>query len=270
LAGALVTSTSLDEAQRIVAASSNVVVLTGAGVSTASGIPDFRGPEGVWTKDPSAERLSNIDAFISSPEIRVTAWQRLLQRRDVVFEPNAAHRALVAFERTGKLNALITQNIDGLHVAAGSDPELVFEVHGNSRQTRCLRCGDEMATSVVLDRVADGERDPHCRVVGNSVCDGLLKTAVVSFGQPLPEPVFARAEYFAKRSELLICIGSTLEVRPVAGLVPKALARGARLVIVNADPTAFDDHADVVVRGDIPTVLGALLGVDAGDYLADT
>lgn len=240
-------------------------------MSTASGIPDFRGPEGVWTKDPSAERLSNIDAFIRSSEIRQAAWQRLRQRRDVEFQPNAAHRALATFERTGKLTGLITQNIDGLHVAAGSDPDLVMEVHGNSRLTRCLECGAELPTSVVLDRVAAGELDPHCRVVvGDSVCDGLLKTAVVSFGQPLPADVFARAEYLAKACELLICVGSTLEVRPVAGLVPKALDRGARLVIVNADPTPFDDDADVVVRGDIPTVLGPLLGVDADDYLADT
>jgi NAD-dependent deacetylase len=264
------TSRPLDEGRRIVAASSNVVVLTGAGVSTASGIPDFRGPEGVWTKDPSAERLSNIDAFVSSSDVREAAWQRLLLRRDAVFEPNAAHRALVTFEHTGKLKGLITQNIDGLHVAAGSDPELVMEVHGNSRLTRCLRCGAELPTSMVLDRVAAGELDPHCQVmVGDAICDGLLKTAVVSFGQPLPSQVFARAEYLAKSCELLICIGSTLEVRPVAGLVPKALERGARLVIVNADPTPFDDDADVVVRGDIPTVLGPLLGVD-DDYLADT
>jgi NAD-dependent deacetylase len=257
-----VTSTPLEEAHGIVEASSNVVVLTGAGVSTASGIPDFRGPEGVWTKDPEAERLSHIDVFISSSEVREAVWQRLLLRRDVVFEPNAAHRALAMFERTGKLRALVTQNIDGLHIAAGSDPALVIEVHGNSRRSRCLRCGAELPTPEVLDRVAAGELDPRCRVVVDGVvCDGLLKTAVVSFGQPLPAQVFARAEYLAKTCELLICVGSTLEVRPVAGLVPKALERGARLVIVNADPTPFDRDADAVVRGDIPTVLGPLLGV---------
>ena len=256
------TSSPLDEARRLVEASSNVVVLTGAGVSTASGIPDFRGPEGVWTKNPEAERLSNIDAFTASSDVREAVWQRMLLRRDVVFEPNAAHRALAMFERTGKLKALITQNIDGLHIAAGSDPELVIEVHGYSRLSRCLRCGAELPTSEVLDRVAQGELDPHCRVmVGELVCDGLLKTAVVSFGQPLPVQEFARAEYLAKTCELLICIGSTLEVHPVARLVPKALERGARLVIVNADPTPFDHDADAVVRGDIPTVLGPLLGV---------
>jgi NAD-dependent deacetylase len=242
--------------------SSNVVVITGAGVSTASGIPDFRGPEGVWTKDPAAERLSNIDAFTSSSEVRETAWHRLLLRRDIVVQPNTAHLALVAFERTGKLKALVTQNIDGLHVAAGSDPGSVIEVHGNSRTTRCLRCGDETATETVLERVAEGELDPHCHAIVESVeCGGLLKTAVVSFGQPLPERDFARAEYLAKTCDLLICIGSTLTVHPVSGLVPKAVSRGARLVIINAEPTPYDDDADVVVRGDIPEILGVVLGV---------
>jgi NAD-dependent deacetylase len=238
------------------------VVITGAGVSTASGIPDFRGPDGVWTKNPAAERLSNIEEFINSSEIREAAWHRLLLRRGVVFEPNEAHRALVAFERTGKLTALITQNIDGLHVAAGSDPALVIEVHGNSRLTRCLRCGAETPTTVILDRVSAGESDPHCQALdGDHACNGLLKTAVVSFGQPLPVGAFARADYLAKTCELLICVGSTLGVHPVAGLVPKAVTRGARLVIVNAEPTPFDKDADAVVRGDIPTVLGPILGV---------
>jgi NAD-dependent deacetylase len=242
--------------------STNVVVITGAGVSTASGIPDFRGPEGVWTKNPTAERLSNIDAFTSSSEVREAAWQRLLLRRDVEVKPNQAHRALAAFEGTGKLQALVTQNIDGLHVAAGSDPNLVIEVHGNTRTTRCLRCGDETPTGMVLDRVASGELDPHCHaIIENVECDGLLKTAVVSFGQPLPAADFARAEYRAKTCDLLLCIGTTLTVHPVSGLVPKAVARGARLVIINAEPTPYDDDADVIVRGDIPTVLEDVLGV---------
>jgi NAD-dependent deacetylase len=251
----------LDRARRLVDESAKVVVLTGAGVSTASGIPDFRGPEGVWTKDPAAERLSDIDAFTSSSDIREQAWGRLLSRRGVDVQPNPAHYALVAFERTGKLTALVTQNIDGLHVKAGSDPALVIEVHGNSRTTRCLRCGDELPTATILDRVAAGERDPHCHaIVENVECGGLLKTAVVSFGQPLPAADFARAEYLAKTSDLLICIGSTLSVRPVAGLVPKALDRGAKLIIINAEPTPFDDEADVVIRGDIPVVLRELMG----------
>lgn len=238
-----------------------MVVITGAGVSTASGIPDFRGPEGIWTKNPDAERSSTIDAYTSSAEIRIAAWQRLSRQRDRPAQPNAAHRALARFERTGTLTALITQNVDGLHTAAGSSPALVIEVHGNTRMTRCLRCGAETPTSSILDRVEAGDHDPHCDTrVGGGTCDGLLKTTVVSFGQPLPREDFARAEYLAKACELLICVGSTLGVQPVSGLVPKAVARGARLIIVNADPTPFDDDADVVVRDDIPSVLGTILG----------
>ncbi len=253
---------TLDDARALVAAASSVVVITGAGVSTGSGIPDFRGPEGIWTKDPAAERLANIDAYVESSEVRVAAWQRRLSSQDSPARPNPAHLALVAFERSGKLTALVTQNVDGLHLAAGSNPALVIEVHGNTRVTRCLRCGDETPTNVVLDRVAAGERDPHCHaLVSGQECGGILKTAVVSFGQPLPMEEFARAEYLAKTCDLLICVGSTLMVRPLSGLVPKALFRGARLIIVNAEPTAFDDDADVVVRDDIPTVLGYLLGV---------
>lgn len=256
------TGNSVDDARRLVEMSSNVVVLTGAGVSTASGIPDFRGPEGVWTKDPVAERLSNIDVFTSSSEVRQEVWQRLLHRRGVTVLPNRAHRALVAFERSGKLKALITQNIDGLHVAAGSDPDLVIEVHGTSRLTRCLRCGAETPTVQVLERVAEGELDPHCRaIIHNAVCNGLLKTAVVSFGQRLPQIEFARAELLAKQCDLLMCVGSTLAVRPTSNLVPKALSRGARLLIINAQPTPYDEEADVVVRGDIPSVLGDVLDV---------
>jgi NAD-dependent deacetylase len=253
---------SFDNARSLIEESSSVVVITGAGVSTGSGIPDFRGPQGVWTKDPAAERRATIDAYLSSSEIRTAAWQRRLLLQSNPALPNSAHLALVAFERTGKLKALVTQNVDGLHLAAGSDPELVIEIHGNTRVTRCLRCGSEVPTTVVLDRVAAGDLDPHCQVIVDSeVCDGLLKTAVVSFGQPLPEREFARAEELATTSDLLICIGSTLMVHPVAGLVPMAVSRGARLLIMNAEPTPFDDVADVVVRGDIPSLLGSLLGV---------
>jgi NAD-dependent deacetylase len=256
----------IDDARRLVESSSSVVVITGAGVSTGSGIPDFRGPDGIWTKDPGAERLSNIQAYMSSPEIRVAAWQRLLLARANPAQPNPAHRALAAFEHTGKLKALVTQNIDGLHIAAGSDPALVIEVHGNTRVTRCLRCGSETPTLVTLDRVLEGDLDPHCEtLVAGVACGGLLKTAVVSFGQQLSQRDFARAEHLAKTCDLLMCVGSTLMVHPVAGLVPKAVSRGAHLLIVNADPTPFDHDADVVVRGDIPTVLGPLLGVPVGN-----
>ena len=253
----------IEDARRLVDAAARVVVLTGAGVSTASGIPDFRGPQGLWTTDPAAERLSSIDSYVESAEVRSTVWGGALRRRANSVQPNAAHRVLVAFERTGKLTALITQNVDGLHVAAGSDPSLVIEVHGSPRLTRCLRCNAQVATNDVLERVAAGDLDPRCTAtVGDDPCGGILKTAVVSFGESLPRQEFARAEYLAKSCELLICIGSTLTVAPVSNLVPKATSRGARLVIINAQPTPYDEEADVIVRGDITTVLGTVLGVE--------
>jgi len=253
---------SVDAARRLVDAASAVVVITGAGVSTASGIPDFRGPEGVWTKNPAAERFSNIDAYIGSAEIRQGAWRRALENGARSVQPNEAHRAIVAFERTGKLTALVTQNTDGLHLKAGSDPAVVIEVHGHSRTTRCLRCGAETPTAVILERVAAGDTDPHCSApASGEPCGGILKTAVVSFGQPMPQGDFARAQYLATTCDVLVCVGSTLKVLPVANLVPVAVSRGARLVIINADPTPYDDLADVVVRGDISTILGPVLGV---------
>ena len=257
-----VSDSSIERARRLVEEATTVVVLTGAGVSTASGIPDYRGAEGVWTKDPSAERLSSINDFLGSTEVRVAAWQREVRQQEVAAQPNSAHRALVTFERTGKLCAIVTQNIDGLHLAAGSNPELVYEVHGSSRTTRCLNCGEEAPTSEVLARVAAGDIDPHCEaLIGGSVCGGLLKTAVVSFGQSLPVDVFGHAELLVKTCDLLICVGSSLGVRPVSGLVDKALARNRRLVIVNGEPTPYDSEADVVVRAAIPTVLAEVLGV---------
>jgi NAD-dependent deacetylase len=253
---------SITRARRLVEEAESVAVLTGAGVSTASGIPDYRGPEGVWTKDPDAQRLSNINDFVASHDVRVAAWQRALHQRTFDAQPNAAHLALVTFEHAGKLRAIITQNVDGLHLKAGSSPNLVREVHGYSRTTRCLSCGVETPTKEILTRVAAGDVDPHCEaVVLHDVCGGLLKTAVVSFGQPLPADVFADAELIVKTSDLLICVGSTLTVRPVSGLVDKAIARHRRLVIINAEATPFDGDADVVVRGDIPVVLGRVLGV---------
>ena len=254
------TDPAIQRARRLVEAANKVVVLTGAGVSTASGIADYRGPEGVWTKDPSAERLSNIRDFVASPDVRRAAWRRELHQRSLDAQPNAAHVALVAFERSGKLSALVTQNIDGLHLASGSSADVVFEVHGSSRTTSCLRCGATSPTSLVLERVAAGDDDPHCPALLEGVdCDGLLKTDVVSFGQMLPIEVFARAEFLTKSCDLLICVGSTLSVAPVSGLVDKALSRGKRLVIINAESTAFDAEADVVVRGDIVTVLSEVL-----------
>jgi NAD-dependent deacetylase len=258
----LVTAGSHGAARSLIERSTSVVVITGAGVSTGSGIPDFRGPDGIWTKDPAAERRATIDAYVESSEIRVASWQRRLLNVRNPAQPNPAHFALAAFERTGKLAALVTQNVDGLHLVAGSDPRVVIEIHGSPRTTRCLQCGAEWPTTVVLERVANGDLDPRCVArTSQQRCGGVLKTTVVSFGQQLPHEEFARAEFAVRACDLLICVGSTLTVYPVSGLVPGAVTRGARLLIVNADPTPFDALADEVVRDDIPTVLGTLLGV---------
>ena len=234
-------------------ASRRVVALTGAGISTESGVPDFRGPQGLWTRNPSAERLSNIHYYMSDPDVRRLAWQQRLNHPAWHAEPNAGHLALVDLERTGKLHALITQNIDGLHQKAGSSPDTVIEVHGTVREYVCMTCGRRGPMDIALERVRAGEADPPCRD-----CGGILKSATISFGQPLVPDVIERAMMAASAADLLLAIGSTLQVYPVAGAVPRAKSAGARIVIINADPTPFDDIADAVIRERIGQVLPAI------------
>ncbi len=236
------------------AASRRVVVLTGAGISTDSGLPDFRGPQGVWTKDPAAERASHISHYLSDPDVRERAWRRRIEYLAPSPEPNPGHRALVDLERTGRLDTLITQNVDGLHHAAGSDPAIVVEVHGTMRQYACLECSDRGPIEAVLDRVRAGEADPPCRS-----CGGILKAATISFGQNLVPMDLERAGQAAVACDLLLAVGSTLAVYPVADVVPLAVSRGARVVIVNGSPTAMDDLADAVLGGSISEVLPALV-----------
>ena len=243
----------IDLVRRWVASSTRIVALTGAGISTESGIPDFRGPQGVWTTNPKAERLSNIHYYMSDPEVRRLAWQQRLVHPAWQAVPNAGHRALADLERDGRLHALITQNIDGLHQRAGNSPETVIEVHGTVHAYVCMSCGRRGPMQAVLDRVRAGEEDPDCKV-----CGGILKSATISFGQQLVPDVIARAMRAAAQTELLLAIGSTLQVYPVAGAVPDAKAAGARVVIVNAEPTQFDDLADVVIRRAIGEVLPAI------------
>lgn len=231
-------------------ASARVVVLTGAGISTESGIPDFRGPQGVWTKDPRAERLSNIHSYMSDPEVRRLSWQSRLAHPAWHASPNAGHRALVTLERRGKLHALITQNIDGLHQKAGHAADTVIEVHGTVHEAMCMSCGWRGPMQDVLERVRAGEEDPPC-----GRCGGILKSATVSFGQPLVPDVIARATRAASRADLMLAVGSSLQVYPVAGLVPIAKDAGARIVIVNAEPTPFDSIADAAVSQPIGEVL---------------
>jgi len=245
----------IDEVRRWVDEADRVVVLTGAGISTDSGIPDFRGPQGVWTKNPKAERTSHISHYVDDPEVRRISWQQRLHHPAWSAEPNAGHDALVELERRGKLAALITQNIDGLHVAAGNSPELVIEVHGTMREVTCLSCGERAPMERALDRVRAGEDDPPCRT-----CGGILKSATVSFGQPLDPDHLERAQRVAEDCDVLLAIGTTLTVYPIAAVPQIAQRAGARVVTLNGEPTAFDDQADAVIRGPIGTILPALVG----------
>jgi NAD-dependent deacetylase len=238
-----------------VASSSRIVVLTGAGISTESGIPDFRGPSGVWTKDPAAEKRAHIDVYRKDRDVREGAWRRRLEMGDAPpLLPNDGHLALVALERQGKLDTLVTQNIDSLHHAAGTDPDRIVEVHGHGREVVCLQCEMRAPMERALARVRAGEADPPCRA-----CGGILKAATISFGQGLVEADLERAFLAAANADLLIAIGSTLSVYPVAEMVPIALRQGVPLIIVNAEPTPFDAYAEVVVRGRIGEVLPAIV-----------
>lgn len=242
-----------------------VLVLTGAGISTESGIPDFRGPQGLWTKDPAAERRANIEVYLSDPEVRRGAWRhRLESSSSAPPRPNAGHLALFELERRGVLDTLVTQNVDGLHLAAGHDPGRVVEIHGTITAVQCMTCGVRSPMPEVLERVRRGEEDPACREPrGAGSCGGILKSATISFGQSLVPEDLARAEQAALRCDLVLTVGTTLAVYPAAGLVPVARNAGASVVIVNGDPTELDVLADVVVRGRIGDVLPRLVEASA-------
>ncbi|MCB2019797.1 MAG: Sir2 family NAD-dependent protein deacetylase [Burkholderiaceae bacterium] len=243
-----------DRARALLARAERVVALTGAGISTDSGFPDFRGPHGVCTKDPAAEKASTLSHYVADPEVRRAAWRTRLDSPAWRAEPNAGHHALVALERQGRLHTLVTQNIDELHQRAGHAAE-VIEVHGTVRRVMCWGCGRRAPMEEALARVRAGEADPAC-----TACGGILKSDTISFGQPLVPEVIARAMQRAGEADLLLAVGSTLSVYPVAGVVPCAKDAGARLVIVNDQPTPFDDIADAVLRGPIGELLPALCG----------
>ena len=231
-----------------------VVALTGAGISTDSGIPDFRGPRGVWTKNPRAEKLSDIRYYLADPEVRKASWRARLEHPAWNATPNRGHLALVELERRGKLHALVTQNIDELHQRAGNSPEKVIEVHGTMHKVVCLACAWRGEMQETLARVRAGEEDPPCRA-----CGGILKSATISFGQALDPLVLRRAFDAAREAEVLLAVGTTLQVYPVADMVPQAKAAGARIAIVNAEPTGMDDLADALLRGPISELLPALV-----------
>jgi NAD-dependent deacetylase len=247
---------TLDDVCRWIDQSDRIVALTGAGISTESGIPDFRGPQGVWTKNPQAERLSNIHDYMTDAGVRKASWQSRLDHPAWTAKPNAGHLALVALERRGKLHAVVTQNIDGLHQRAGNSLERVIEVHGTLHEATCMRCAWRGPMQAVLDRVRAGEADPPCER-----CGGILKSSTISFGQPLVPQVIDRAMRAAEQAGVLIAVGTSLQVYPVAGAVPAAKAAGAKVAIVNHQPTPFDELADAVLRGSIGDILPALCGV---------
>lgn len=240
----------IDEVRTWIADAERIVVLTGAGISTDSGIPDFRGPQGVWTRNPEAEKMATIQHYMSDPEVRRRSWQTKLQAAERRIEPNEGHRALAQLEKRGTLHTLITQNVDGLHQEAGSDPDRIVEIHGTLREVVCMDCGDRGPTERALDRVRSGEQDPGCRS-----CGGILKSATISFGQSLVAEDLARSDRAARECDLMLAVGSTLSVYPIAAVVPLAKQSGARVVIVNGGPTEMDGLADAVLRGSISEIL---------------
>src|SRR5438477_12763230 len=241
--------------QRWIDESDRISVLTGAGISTDSGIPDFRGPRGVWTKNPGAERTATLQHYLSDPETRKLSWKNRINSPAWKAEPNPGHRALVELERRGKLRALITQNIDELHQKAGSNADLVLELHGTMHHVVCWSCGERAPMERALERVRAGEEDPACRS-----CGGILKSATISFGQSLVQADLARAGDAARRSDLMLAVGTKLSVWPIAGVGPAARDAGARVVIVNAELTEMDELAHAVLRGPISALLPQIVG----------
>ncbi len=237
------------------AAAKRIVVLTGAGISTDSGIPDFRGPKGIWTRNPAAEKASNIQYYLTDPEVRRAAWLHRLDTPVWTAEPNRGHACIVELEQRRQLHAVVTQNVDGLHQEAGNDPDRVIEVHGTVRWTRCWDCGDRRPMRETLDRVRSGEADPPCLV-----CGGILKSDTISFGQSLIPEVIDRAMRVSDECDVLIAIGSTFSVYPVANCVPIAKRAGAAVVIVNGQSTEMDHLADHLLTGLIADVLPVLVG----------
>jgi NAD-dependent deacetylase len=231
-----------------------VVALTGAGISTESGIPDFRGPQGVWTKDPKAEKLSHLRYYMADREVRVLAWKSRLEHPTWTAAPNAGHIALAKLEQRGALDTLITQNIDGLHQAAGNSADSLIEIHGTMKDVVCMSCGSRSPMERALDRVRAGEEDPECKS-----CGGILKSATISFGQSLVAEDLESARAAAATCDVFLAVGTSLAVYPVAYLPQTALDAGARLVIFNGEPTPYDDRAHAVVRAPLGDALGTLV-----------
>ncbi|WP_435225345.1 SIR2 family NAD-dependent protein deacylase [Streptomyces sp. Tue6028] len=231
-----------------------VAILSGAGISTDSGIPDYRGPQGLWRRDPEAEKLVTYEYYMGDPEIRRRSWQMRRGNQALEAEPNAAHRAVAELERSGVPVRVITQNVDGLHQLAGMPARKVLELHGTARAVVCTECHARAPMEDALARVEAGEDDPPCLE-----CGGILKSATVMFGERLDPVVLGEAVAITKACQVFIAVGSSLQVQPAAGLAGVAADHGARLIVVNAEPTPYDDLADEVVREPIGTALPELL-----------
>jgi NAD-dependent deacetylase len=244
----------LEHVRDWIAQAERIVVLTGAGISTDSGIPDFRGPKGLWTKNPEAEKMATIQHYVADPEIRKRAWRSRLEIFGADREPNAGHHALVRLEERSVLHTLLTQNVDGLHHRAGSSPEKIVEIHGTVREVACLSCAERHPMRHAIERLDAGEEDPPCLN-----CGGILKSATISFGQALVAEDLMRAEEAARSCDLLLAIGTTLGVYPIAGVVPVAKQSGARIVILNGGPTEMDPLADATLHARISETLTLLL-----------
>src|SRR5437660_6853110 len=198
--------------------------------------------------------MATLQHYVADPDVRKRSWQDRLSSPAWQAKPNAGHLALVELERRGNLDTLVTQNVDGLHLMAGTSPERLIQIHGTMREVTCLACGERAPMERALARVRAGEEDPACRS-----CGGILKSATISFGQNLDPLVISQADEAARDADLVLAIGTTLTVYPAAGLVPTAAASGARIVILNAEPTAFDHIADVMLTGGISEILPALV-----------
>ena len=244
---------SIEEVSGHIRASERIAVLTGAGISTESGIPDFRGPNGVWTTRPETMKLVNIEDYLRDPQVRVAAWQERMNHPAWIAQPNDGHLALADLERRGTLLALMTQNIDGLHQAAGS--QKVLELHGTIWLAKCLSCDHRTRMQEQLERVSAGDPDPAC-----AECGGIQKSATIAFGEQLDPLVLETAVVASSACDLFLAIGTSLSVQPAASLAVEARRRGAQLVIVNQGATPLDELADVVLRDPIGDVLPALIG----------
>jgi NAD-dependent deacetylase len=245
----------VDELKRLIADAQRIVAFTGAGISTESGIPDFRSPGGIWTK----HRPIEFGDFLASEEMRRESWRRKFATDETMrtATPNAGHRALARLVEQGKMIAVITQNIDGLHQASGIPDDKVVELHGNSTYAACLDCKRRHELDWVRQIFADNETLPLCMA-----CGGMLKTATISFGQAMPEEAMERAYAVTNEADLMITLGSSLVVYPAAGFPIMAKRKGAKYVIVNRDPTDQDEIADLVINAEIGSTMSRAVGVN--------